>query len=219
MKEYIVLIGLMLGVPLIYWALLQWFKPDFEEEKNKNRKVLHSLQEILVMLGSEVATIKLWYEWKSEAMSSVMLTLLYTVLVVVSAICITDYWEKIVPNKILLMWLLVGIIEIGLWFIRDMNSVTKLFPSIILGLIFCILVFGMAYLIGRGGLGSGDVKLSLLLGLFMTGEYVVGAVFYGCLLSAVYSLIQLSRKKMTRKDEMPFVPYLYIGIIIIYLVG
>ncbi|MBQ7774499.1 MAG: prepilin peptidase [Lachnospiraceae bacterium] len=219
MKEYIILAGLVLGVPLIYWGLLQWYKPDFEEEKNQNRKIFHSWQEILVMLVSEVAAVKLWHEWNSDAMSSVMLTILYTVLAVMSVLCMVDYWEKIVPNRILLVWLSVGGIEIGLWCVRDLNSVLKLIPSIVLGVIFCALVFGLAYLIGRGGLGSGDVKLSFLLGLFMTGEYVVGAVFYGCLLSALYSLIQLWRKKMTRKDEMPFVPYLYIGIIIIYLVG
>ena len=219
MVKYIVLCCMMLGVPLIYLALMQWHKPEFEEEQNHNRKFLRSKHELLIMLVSEIAVIKLWSDYVDSELTGVMLTLLYTVLAVMSVLCMIDYWEKIVPNRILLLWLLAGGIEVGLWCVRDMSAVFKLIPSIILGVIFCVLVFGLAYLIGRGGLGSGDVKLSFLMGLFMTGENVVGAVFYGCLISAAYSLIQLWRKKMTRKDEMPFVPYLYIGMIIIYLVG
>ena len=68
-------------------------------------------------------------------------------------------------------------------------------------------------------MGAGDVKLALVMGLYLTGEYVVGAVFYGCIASAAYSLVQLARKKLSRKDTIPFVPFLYLGLIIRYLVG
>ena len=41
----------------------------------------------------------------------------------------------------------------------------------------------------------------------------------GCIASAAYSLVQLARKKLSRKDTIPFVPFLYLGLIIRYLVG
>ena len=68
-------------------------------------------------------------------------------------------------------------------------------------------------------MGAGDVKLSLLMGLYLSVEYVVGAIVYGCLVGAVYSIVQLLRKKLSRKDMIPFVPFLYAGLIIRYLIG
>ena len=91
--------------------------------------------------------------------------------------------------------------------------------SMIIGFIFCVVSFGLSYILSRGSLGSGDVKLAVLLGIFLTGEYVVGTIFYGCIMSALFSIVQLYRKKLTRKDAIPFVPFLYIGLIITYLVG
>ena len=92
-------------------------------------------------------------------------------------------------------------------------------PSVVLGVVFCALCFGIGYLLSKRTMGAGDVKLSLLMGLYLTGEYVVGAIVYGCLVGAIYSLIQLARKKVTRKDAIPFVPFLYAGLIIRYFIG
>lgn len=217
--EILLLIGMLVGLPFLYWLVLRLYQSDFEEEKNQNRKLLRSVPEILVICLSEAAVVRIWFEYKQDALLGLMLALLYTVLVTMTILCITDYWEKIVPNKILLVLLLVGFVELGLQCVRDVKVVMGLLPSIILGLVFCALSFGVAYILSRGSLGSGDIKLSILLGLFMTGNYVVGTVFYGCIFSALYSIVQLVRKKVTKKDEIPFVPFLYLGMIFTYLVG
>ncbi len=216
---YVILMALAIGMPLIYVGVLQWYKDDFEEEKNKKRMLLRSLPELIAMSVSEVALIKIWYEYANGDIQPVMFALLYVVLVIMTILCMTDYWEKIVPNKILLLLLLLGFIVLGYQAVRDMNVVLKLLPSIILGVIFCMIAFGFTYLLSHGSLGSGDVKLAFLLGIFLTGEYVVGTVFYGCLASCIYSIVQLCRKKLSKKDAIPFVPFLYMGLIIIYLVG
>lgn len=79
--------------------------------------------------------------------------------------------------------------------------------------------FGLGYLLSHKNMGAGDVKLVLVMGLYLTGEYVVGAVLYGCIVGAIFSAVQLARKKLSRKDAIPFVPFLYIGLIIRYLIG
>lgn len=219
MVTYLILFLLALGLPLLYWGALQWYKSDFEEEKNQNRKPLQSIPEIIAMVVSEIALIKIWYDYSNGSISGVILALLYTVLVVMTILCITDYWEKVVPNKILLMLILIGVIVIGIQGVLDMNVVIRMFPSMVLGLVFCAIAFGLTYIVSRGSMGSGDVKLAILLGIFLTGEYVVGTIFYGCLASALFSIVQMARKKLTRKDVLPFVPFLYIGLIITYLVG
>lgn len=219
MLTYLILFLLALGLPLLYWGALQWYKSDFDEEKNQNRKPLRSIPEIIAMVVSEIALIKIWYDYSNGSISGVIFALLYTVLVVMTTLCITDYWEKVVPNKILIMLILIGVIVIGIQGVLDMNVVIGMFPSMVLGLVFCAIAFGLTYIVSRGSMGSGDVKLAILLGIFLTAEYVVGTIFYGCLASALFSIVQMARKKLTRKDVLPFVPFLYIGLIITYLVG
>lgn len=215
---YIILFITIIALPLLYWGTLQWYKSDFEEEKNRNRKPLRSIPEIIVVVVSEIALFNIWYEYATGLIPEITFALLYTVLVVMTVLCMTDFWEKVVPNRILIMLLLIGVIEIGIQGVADMNVVISMIPSVILGVLFCVLSFGITYIVSRGSMGSGDVKLALLLGIFLTGQYVVGTVFYGCLASALYSIVQMTRKKITRKDLLPFVPFLYIGLIITYLV-
>ena len=219
MTDIVILVAMILGIPLLYFLILQWYKEDFEQEKNKTRKLLRSWQEIVVMLLAEGALVKTWFDYIHGKESALMFALLYTVLVIMTILCMADYWERIVPNKILLLLILVGLIEFAVQGIRNLQGLFNIIPAVILGFLFCAITFGIAYIVSKGSLGAGDVKLAILLGIFLTGEYVVGTVFYGSLLSAGFSIVQMLRKKLNRKDEIPFVPFLYMGLIIIYLVG
>ena len=149
--------------------------------------------------------------------------LLYLLLLVMLAamtfFCAADLWEHVVPNPMLLLLVLVFVLLAGMTAVRDMEAFLRLLPSIFFGEIFCVVSFGLAYLLSRGSMGAGDVKLALVMGLYLTGEYVSGAVLYGCLAAALFSLVQLARKKLGRRDKIPFVPFLYIGLIIRYIAG
>lgn len=57
------------------------------------------------------------------------------------------------------------------------------------------------------------------MGLCLPAGYVTAAILYGCLAAAVVSIALLLMKKITRKDFIPFVPFLYAGLIIRYLMG
>lgn len=216
---YLILAALAIGLPVLYWAILTWNKPYFEDEQNISRKILKSTREYVVIVLSETALFSVWYRFQTGGISCIMLILIYTILVTMTVLCMTDYWEMIVPNRILLLCSVCCLLEIGFCCIRDTKIIVDMLPSMILGFVFCFLSFGAAYIISRGNMGSGDVKLALVLGAFSTGNYVVRTVFYGCLISALYSIVQLLRKKLNRKDEIPFVPFLYIGLIITCFVG
>lgn len=216
---YLILTVAAVGIPGIYIGILKWNQPYFEQEKNRNRPLMKTKEELMVLVFSELAMLKLWYRYQTGTLSGLLFSLLYTNLVMMTVLCMTDAWEKIVPNRILVLGAVICLLETGFGAVKDMEIVTGMLPSMLLGFLFCLLSFGVSYLISRGSMGSGDVKLSLVLGLFLTGEYVVKTVLYGCLLSALYSLVQLLRKKLSRKDEIPFVPFLYIGMILAYLAG
>ena len=219
MGSYIsIAVGVLL-LPVLYSALILWYRPYFEKEENQKRKPLASIHEKMVLLVSEAALLRLWYAMGMKGFEDLRFTLLYLILAGMTVFCMTDVWERIVPNKILLILLFFFVIASGIHGILNLDSLAELLPSVVLGVLFCALCFGLGYLFSRKTMGAGDIKLSLLMGLYLTGEYVVGAVLYGCLAGAVYSIVQLARKKLSRKDMIPFVPFLYIGVIIRYLIG
>ncbi|MCM1044736.1 MAG: A24 family peptidase [Candidatus Gastranaerophilales bacterium] len=219
MVKYMTLAGAMLLMPCLYWTAMRLYQPSFAEEKNQSRKPLHSAAEIVVMLAAEAALVRIWQSLGGCSVWDLEFELLYIMLVAMTFFCMTDYWERVVPNRILLLLLCLFVIILGLQGIRDGNVLLKNLPAIVLGFIFCAISFGIGYLVSHGNMGAGDVKLVLVMGLYLTGEYVVGAVFYGCVIGALYSVIQLARRKLSRKDAIPFVPFLFAGVILRYLIG
>ncbi len=218
MGAYITLGAAMLLLPGIYWVVMELYRPHFWKEENRKRVSLTTMPEYLVLLAGEAALVRVWWNLGKCNAADMRFQMLFIMLIGMTVFCMTDYREQVVPNRLLLLLLLLYFIILGLQGIRDMGKVLEAFPSIVLGLLFCMISFGLGYLLSRGSMGAGDVKLSFVMGLYLTGEYVVGAVFYGCVAGAAFAVVQLLRRKLSRKDTIPFVPFLYLGLIIRYLI-
>ena len=125
-----------------------------------------------------------------------------------------DLRDKSIPNSmvlaLLVCWLLTFFpqlavnIEIGLS--RLVNSA--------IGFLLGGGLFLLVYLISKNGLGGGDVKLMAVVGLYLGMNGVLPAMLYGSILAAVFGLILILLKRIGRKDTIPLVPFLYIGILI-----
>lgn len=72
-----------------------------------------------------------------------------------------------------------------------------------------LLLFAVIY---RGGLGMGDVKLGLVLGLFL-GQLVIPALVIGLVASAIFGVAVIIRLGLARgrKTAIPLGPFLAIG--------
>jgi leader peptidase (prepilin peptidase)/N-methyltransferase len=64
------------------------------------------------------------------------------------------------------------------------------------------------------GMGSGDIKLGLLIGVFNGFPGNLVAIFLGFIFGSVYSLFLIVLKGKTLKDTVPFGPFLIIGSVI-----
>lgn len=88
------------------------------------------------------------------------------------------------------------------------------------GLILATVIVGILYLIGRGALGAGDVRLAPTLGLYL-GWHGLQAVYYGIflgfILAAVISLVLIVTKKLGRKDDIPMGPFLVAGSLMVFI--
>ncbi len=66
----------------------------------------------------------------------------------------------------------------------------------------------LIYLISRGGMGAGDVKISFVLGIWLGFQGMLVCLFLAFILGGIIGVILLASKIKSRKDPIPFGPFL-----------
>ncbi|WP_172856669.1 A24 family peptidase [Thermoanaerobacterium sp. RBIITD] len=131
---------------------------------------------------------------------------------VLVAITFIDIEHKIIPNKIILTGLIGGIIFRVLLYnygILDYVIGFALGGGILL----------LISIISGGGMGGGDIKLMALIGLFVGWKLTLTTLFIAVLLGAIGGIILIILKVKTRKDYIPFGPYISMACLISILYG
>lgn len=119
------------------------------------------------------------------------------------AITVTDIQHQIIPNKYIIVGLILGLPLVAL------QSLKTLQWGLIAFLVAGFFMLAIA-LVSRGGMGGGDIKLAALMGLYL-GKAVVVALFCSFLVGGLVGIFLLLTGKKGRKDAVPFGPYLALG--------
>ncbi|KKU44045.1 MAG: Type 4 prepilin-like protein leader peptide-processing enzyme [Parcubacteria group bacterium GW2011_GWA2_46_7] len=84
--------------------------------------------------------------------------------------------------------------------------------SVVWGVLFCVGVIGVAYVLSRGkAMGFGDVLLAVWLGLVLGWPDSLVGILLGFVSGTIVSLILIVFGKKTMKDIVPFGPFLVFG--------
>ena len=129
---------------------------------------------------------------------------------VLVAISATDLERRIIPNRIVLPATVVLLV-----------AQTVLHPSVewILAGLAAAIAFLLVALAYPGGMGMGDVKLALLLGVVL-GRTVSVALLVGMLTALIPSFAVIAKHgKAGRKMTIPFGPFLAIGGVVALFAG
>lgn len=123
-----------------------------------------------------------------------------------------DLEYHIIPNRLVGLFFLWAF----LWQIL-LPEITWLdaFGGAFLGGGFLLLVA----IISKGGMGGGDIKLMGAAGLYLGTSLTALALFTGFIGGSLLGIILILLKIKSRKDSIPFGPFLSLGIIIAYLWG
>ena len=73
----------------------------------------------------------------------------------------------------------------------------------------------VVYLVSRKGLGGGDVKFMAVSGLYLGAADVLPALLYGAVLSALVGAVMVLLKKISMRDAIPLVPFLFAGMLFV----
>ncbi len=79
---------------------------------------------------------------------------------------------------------------------------------------------GLLHFFTKGrGMGLGDVKLAIFMGLFLGGQKTILAFYIAFIFGALISLILMILKKANKKTLVPFGPFLILGTIVTWFWG
>jgi leader peptidase (prepilin peptidase) / N-methyltransferase len=135
-----------------------------------------------------------------------LLAALTTVLVV------TDLDAKLIPNRLLYPGTVMAALLLAVGALSTGRS-GDLGRGVAAGVGFFGLLLLVA-LVTRGGFGMGDVKLAVVLGLFMgfQGWSVLAAgLFYTGLYGGIPALVMIATRRAGRGDELPYGPAMVFG--------
>ena len=174
--------------------------------------MIKKYKEKLVYLGIPILALLLFIVKHSEINNFVLFQIILLIIFGYIA-SMTDIRSKRVPNKLVATmlgaWILAVVPQL---FFQTEKTLAIMFSGII-GFIMAGLLFLVVYLVSRKGLGGGDVKLMAAAGLYLGLNGVLPAMLYGSILASIFAVIMILAKKIGRKDAIPLVPFLYVGML------
>ena len=182
-----------------------------------NSKPYHFNWVLFVVLAI-IASISAFcgYRLSNSKLSWVAMIELGSCYMAVLAAAVIDLKTRTIPNYIPLSLIILRFIVLLLEFILNTDALGYMVSSI-LGCLLCAFVLVIANRLSKGGIGGGDIKLLSAVG-FMCGIYVVCSTMLLALVACVLtSFILLAARKCTRKDSVPFGPFIWIGFLAVCL--
>jgi len=135
--------------------------------------------------------------------------ILTSFLIVISFI---DYDHQLILDKVLI-WLAGVGVAINLY-----TGYVSVLQMLLAALVGGGILLAIA-LASRGGMGMGDVKFAAVLGLWLGVQHIVLTLFLSFIIGGIGGVILLALKLKSRKDAVPFGPYLAVGAFIAMLYG
>ena len=92
----------------------------------------------------------------------------------------------------------------------------------LLGAVIALVTMWLIYVLSRGGMGDGDVRLAPLLGLYLgwlNPGIVLPGLFFGFVAGAVVGVGMMAVDRAGRRTAVPFGPFMALGTVVAIFVG
>jgi leader peptidase (prepilin peptidase)/N-methyltransferase len=156
----------------------------------------------------EAANALAWlflFTWYGLSVQAAVGAVYISALIVVTGI---DFDHKLIPDVITLPGILVGLACSPF---LPHGFVEGLMALLAGGGFFWIVAAASDKILGKPGMGGGDIKLTAMMGAFLGLQSLVVAVFIALLSGSLISLVLIGLGRKTRKDVIPFGPFLALG--------
>jgi len=141
------------------------------------------------------------------SLNSVLFCIISSLLVVISMI---DLKHKIIPDGLIIAEAIIGIVFI----LVDRTTIFDKLLGLGIGLIIFLLIAVLT-----NAMGGGDIKLMAALGLIFGIKGVLFITLFSFVIGALISVVLLTLKIKSRKDEIPFGPFISLSALIYMFYG
>ncbi|MDY4112429.1 MAG: prepilin peptidase [Roseburia sp.] len=123
----------------------------------------------------------------------------------------SDYQEMRIPNKVILIGLLIRLLILVAEGVFYGISVWGTWANEGIAAIAAAVLCFVCILISKGSMGMGDIKLMIMMALFLGIEGMCYAMFMAVFFAFIVAVILLISKRKGRKDAIPFAPFILAG--------
>lgn len=128
-----------------------------------------------------------------------------------------DYHEKKIPNVIILALIVIRIP----FLVYELIISSEIWKSVLLYPVFGAAIGAgvilIAMILSRSGIGMGDVKMLLVIGLYVGSTEIIDTMFFMFFASAIGGVFLLATSKAKMKDSIPMAPFAFIGVAMKYV--
>lgn len=171
---------------------------------NKKHIIYFLISGVLLIILDCVLDIR----YSNRLIDNIRLLIMLIILVPVAAI---DYKKKIIENKVILISLGIRVIMLIAEFILDSRQAVINLKSMGLGFVLVLLMAIIGIFIIKNGFGMGDIKLMFIMILYLGFASSFSAIFMSLVLSMIASIYLLVKKEKSKKDTIPFAPFILLG--------
>ena len=180
----------------------------FLKGKCRRCKSKISIKYPLVEFSCGVLFVSMYYLYGFVFMLIPFCLLVFSLLVTT----IIDFEFKIIPDEISFMLMIVGFVtsffNLNLGETIEQRVLNSFLGFLVGGgSLFIIAVIGK-FIFKKDAMGGGDIKLMAGVGTFIGWDKALFAIFVASLFGSIVGIILIIYKKIERKQEIPFGPYL-----------
>lgn len=212
--EIPVLVSLSVVYLICVWGFLCREQLFAKESKNRIANAFSENKAVTVFvilsaLASVGVVLLAMYVYKVNSFTTNLKLLTLLNLLIITAV--TDFKNHIIPNVIIIAGLIIRIVFAAIEFAiygADYFSILKS-DAIALAIVAALAFVGVVVI--KNGIAMGDIKLLLVMGLFLGMSGFFSALFFALVFAFVLGLFFLITKKKKRKDVLAFAPALFLG--------
>lgn len=203
------IMGMAVGVATFYLGQ-DYYESRFEIPM-PNIKIYRGMQ---VVIPSVAAGLFTWYGY--DLLKAVQLVFLIALLLLAGKI---DKHNRIIPNALIGVLMMFRILAFIIWFFLDRQQLASELTSGLCGFFVMTIIFSLLRLMYKQSIGMGDIKLMIVIGLYvglMRSLYILLIAAIG---AVVVSMVAMIKRRMTIKDSLSFGPSIALGGIVILIIG
>ncbi len=152
--------------------------------------------------------------WNQSIVYAVVCAVMTSILICVFFI---DLEHMIILDRFQIIILALGIV--ALFFDGFTSEVDHVIGAFAGGGVFLLLYYGALWILGREGLGFGDVKLAFVTGLFLGWQKFLLAMLIASVVACIVLIPKKFSKNYNPEKEFPFAPFITLGVLVAMLCG